>query len=204
MYRKWTPIILVALSIAVGLLIVFTTNQQYEYHGVVYQDPQPAPQISLSGSKGEFKLSDQQGKIVLLFFGYTSCPDICPSTLSDMKQVFNLLGDRADRAQVAFITVDPERDTVEKLSQYVSLFNPGFIGLSGTEDELAPIWDSYGVVREIDDTSGSQAGYLVNHTSRIYLVDPEGQLFITYGFGTPAEDISEDIDHILREYPERD
>ena len=201
MFQKWAPIVLVIVAVLIGVVIRLSPDQKIDYHGVVYEDPKIAPQIKLSSGDGEFNLADQKGKVVLLFFGYTSCPDICPSTLSDMKRVLNTLGEDADRVQVIFITVDPERDTNDKLGEYVSIFNPDFVGLSGSESELSPIWDSYGVIREIDDSSKSLAGYLVNHTSRLYLIDPLGRLFITYGFGTPIEDISDDIKNILNEYP---
>lgn len=199
MKQKWVPVALVVLSVLVGLVIKFSLNQEYEYHGVVYQDSQPAPPIDLASAKGDFLLSEQTGKVVLIFFGYASCPDICPSTLSDMKRVVASLNSYEEDVLVAFVTVDPDRDSIEKLGEYVALFNQDFIGLSGTEEALASIWNNYGVVREIDDSSESMAGYLVNHTSRIYLIDPHGRLYITYGFGTPPENISEDIQHILDE-----
>lgn len=194
-WQKAIPIILVVFSLGAGIYIRF--SRPYEYNGVVYQNPEPAPAIELTGTEGEFSLEAYEGKVVMLFFGYTSCPDICPSTMSDMKRVMDYLGDEADRVQVVFVTVDPERDTVEKLSAYVTLFNPSFIGLSGSEEELQPVWNGYGVFREIDDESDSMAGYLVNHTSRVYLVDPQGRLLITYGFGTAPEEITEDIAHVL-------
>jgi len=107
------------------------------------------------------------------------------------------LGEAADDVQVVFVTVDPQRDTFEKLNSYLSLFNPTFLGLSGTEEDLEPAWNGYGVFREIDTESETAAGYLVNHSSRLYLIDPSGDLALTYSFGTPPEDIAKDIKHIL-------
>ena len=196
--QKWIPVLLVVVAIAAGIVIRLLANQTYEYKGVLYENPQPAPAIVLPGTQGQFNLADQAGKIVLLYFGYTSCPDVCPSTLSDMKKALEDLGNQSSEVQVVFVTVDPDRDTLDKLGSYVTLFDPSFIGLSGTEDQLAPVWDSYGVYREIDTSSESMAGYLVNHTSRIYLIDLEGRLLLTYGFGVPPEDISEDIVHVLK------
>lgn len=194
-WQKWIPIILVVFSLGAGLYIRF--SRPHEYSGVVYQNPEPAPAIKLPGTQGEFNLEDHSGKVVMLFFGYTSCPDICPSTMSDMRRVMEYLGDEADQVEVVFVTVDPDRDTLEKLGSYVTLFNPSFVGLSGTEEQLQPVWNGYGVFREIDTSSDSMAGYLVNHTSRIYLVDPDGRLLITYGFGTAPGGIAEDILYIL-------
>ena len=189
---------LVILAVTIGLVINFSIDKDYEYHGVVYQDPKPAPSINLPGTSGDFDLADQTGKVVLLFFGYTSCPDVCPSTLSDMKQVVSSLGENASEVQVVFITVDPSRDSLEKLSEYVTLFNEDFIGLTGELADLEAIYGAYGVIREIDDSSESFAGYLVNHTSRLYLIDTETRLFMTYGFGSDPGSISADIAHILK------
>ena len=187
---------LLILGAGVGVLI--TKLQPYEYNGVVYENPKPAAPINLVGRGNEnFDLADYRGKVVVLFFGYTSCPDVCPSTMSDMKRVASILGENAEKIQVVFVTVDPERDTVEKLDSYISLFDPNFIGLSGTEDELEDVWSDYGVFREIDTTTQTATGYLVNHSSRLYVIDPEGKLVLTYSFGTLPEDIAEDLEHLL-------
>jgi protein SCO1/2 len=200
MYQKWAPIVLVVLSVLIGVVINFSIDQEYEFNGVLYQDPEPAPEINLAGTKGEFSLADQRGKVVLVFFGYTSCPDICPSTLSDLKRLVSTFDDDSSRIQVVFVTVDPKRDSPEKLKEYLPLFNQDFIGLTGDVEELSSVWNAYGVIREIDDSSNSVAGYLVNHTSRLYLIDPEGRLLLTYGFGTEPDAIAQDIAHILEVY----
>lgn len=198
---KTSTTLIIGAALLIGLIavgIAINAVGDHEYHGTVYAEPAVAPEIALAHGDGVFRLSEQRGKVVLLFFGYTSCPDICPATLSDMKQVFAGLGERADRLQVVFVTVDPERDTAEKLGAYMSLFNPEFMGLTGTEDELSPIWQAYGVFREIDNSSESMAGYLVNHSTRVYLIDQEGRLFMTYAFGTSADEITEDVRYILK------
>lgn len=191
-----TGISLAALIALLAVIIIFTGDYQYE--GVLIDPPLPAPPINLTASNGQqFQLEDYQGKVLLLFFGYTSCPDVCPSTLADMKQVMAALGDLSNQVQVVFITVDPQRDTVEKLGSYMSLFDPRFLGLTGDEASLGQAWSGYGVFREVDTESETAAGYLVNHTSRLYLISPEGQLALTYSFGTPPEDIAKDVKHIL-------
>ena len=187
-------LILIAVVAVAGILLI---DQEYTYKGVLYQDAQLAPDFEITSAEGEFRLSDQQGKLLLLFFGYTSCPDVCPASLADMKRVVAEIPGWKDQIEVVFITVDPERDTAGKLEKYVSLFNENFIGLTGTEEELAPVWNSYGVVREVDRETESMAGYLVNHTARIYLVDRAGRLLLTYGFGTPADEILADVEYLL-------
>ncbi|MEJ2511244.1 MAG: SCO family protein [Anaerolineales bacterium] len=188
----------VILVVAIGLGIFLGFLQEYAFNGVVYENPKPAPQIILNGSDdAQFNLKSLSDKIVLIFFGYTSCPDVCPSTLSDMKRVTKLLGDDADSVQVIFITVDPDRDTVEKLNSYLSLFDPKFLGLTGSVNDLEKVWDEYGVYREVDTSSKTAAGYLVNHSSRLYLIDQKGRLFLTYGYGTSPESIAEDIEYLI-------
>lgn len=185
--------------IATAILLVLVFAKPASFRGTSYNEPYPtAPQIELIKSNGEtFRLSDQKGKIVLLFFGYTSCPDVCPTTLAELKQVMDGLGNKAESVQVVFISVDPERDTPEKIQQYVEHFSKGFIGLSGSTDELQSIWSSYGIYREKVE-SDSALGYIVNHTARTYLVDTEGNLRLSYGFQTPVKDIVSDLKILLK------
>ena len=190
----------ISLGILVILVIVLIAfRQPYQYRGSVIEQTYPAPEIELTSADGNpFKLSDHKGKIVLMFFGYASCPDVCPTTLSDLKRVSTLLEEKSEEIEVVFITLDPERDTPEKTQAYASLFNPEFIGLSGEMDILEPIWQSYGVFREIDEETITEAGYLVSHSARIYLIDQDGNLRITYTYGTPPEDIARYIQHLLK------
>jgi len=183
---------------AAALTLVFT--KPASFHGTSYGEPYPiAPQVELTKLNGDtFRLSDQQGKIVLLFFGYTSCPDVCPTTLAELKQVIDKLGDKSNLIQVTFISVDPERDTAEKIQKYVEHFNPGFIGLSGSTERLTPIWDAYGVIHERVE-SDSAFGYIINHTARIYLIDTQGNLRLSYGFQTPVDDIVSDLKILLNQ-----
>jgi protein SCO1/2 len=194
----WVGIIsLVVIATAVLLYLVFA--KPLGFKGTSYSEPYPtAPKIELIKSNGEvFRLSDQKGKIVLLFFGYTSCPDVCPTTLAELKLVMDDLGDKAESVQVIFVSVDPVRDTPEKIQKYVEHFNPGFVGLSGTTDGLKSIWADYGIFREVVQ-SDSALGYIVNHTARTYLIDADGNLRLSYGFQTPVEDIVSDLNTLLK------
>ena len=107
------------------------------------------------------------------------------------------LGNKAESVQVVFVSVDPERDTPEKIQKYVEHFNPAFVGLSGSVDELQTIWTNYGVFREKVE-SDSALGYIVNHTARTYLIDTDGNLRLSYGFQTPVEDIVSDLNTLLK------
>lgn len=185
--------------IALAAAVTFFLSQPAAFRGTAYAEPYPpAQEIELTRANGEFfRLSEQRGKIVLLFFGYTSCPDVCPTTLAEMKQVVDRLGENRDAVRVVFITVDPERDTSAKMQEYANHFNPDFVGLSGSFAQLEPIWNAYGIFREIVPAVNS-ASYSVNHTARVMLLDMEGNLRLAYGFQTPADDIVHDIRLLLK------
>ncbi len=166
----------------------------------MYAEPFPtAPDFSLTDADGSIqRLSDYRGRIILLFFGYMYCPDVCPATLAELKLAVEQLKGDADQVQVIFISVDPQRDTSEAVQGYVERFNPSFLGLSGAQDELEPVWDGYGVFREVVDGT-SPTNYIINHTARVTLIDQEGNMRLTYGFQTPPDDIAHDIRILLRE-----
>jgi protein SCO1 len=178
---------------------VYVFGQPTGFRGTTYAEPYPpAPEIALTRANGEeLRLSDLRGKLVALFFGYTSCPDICPTTMAELNQAMEQLGDRAGDVQVVFVTVDPERDTPERVQEYVNHFNPDFIGLSGSEPELATVWNGYGVYREIVE-GASAAGYLVNHTARVTIIDRQGNLRVSFPFDAPVEDVVHDLKLLLK------
>lgn len=186
------------LLIGVVAIVTFAFQKTDSFRGTLYDPAQPAPEIALTRADGQdFRLSDQKGKVVYLFFGYTSCPDVCPTTLAEMRQVREAVGDKADQVEVVFVTVDPDRDTPEKVQKYASVFNPNFIGLSGSMDELQQIWDAYGVYRKIE-ASTDPNDYPVTHSSRLYLVDQGGNLRLSYAFGTPPDDVARDLKTLLQ------
>jgi len=190
--------LLVVGIVAVGVILF---GKPENFRGTTYVEPYPtASEFVLTRDDGtSFQLSEQRGDIVLLFFGYTSCPDVCPTTLAELNQALERLNDTdANRVQVVFITVDPERDTPERAQEYVDHFNTSFTGLSGAEDELSKVWDDYGVFREIVEGE-SAAGYLVNHTARVTLIDGDGNLRVSFGFDMPVDDIVHDLKLILKE-----
>ena len=184
--------------VAVGVILF---GKPESFRGTAYIEPYPsASEFTLTRDDGtNFQLSEKRGDIVLLFFGYTSCPDVCPTTLAELNQALEELNDEdAARVQVVFVTVDPGRDTPERVQAYVNHFNTSFIGLSGTEGELTKVWDDYGVFREIVNGE-SAAGYTVNHTARVTLIDGEGNIRISFGFDLPVDDIVHDLKLILKE-----
>ncbi len=174
-------------------------TRQPAFRGALLDPVQPAPPLELQTStKQPFDLQDYRGQVVLIFFGYTSCPDVCPTTLAEMRLLKQNLGAAGQDLQVVFVTVDPQRDTPERLTTYVKRFDPSFLALTGDEAALQAVWEAYGVFREIQEVD-SAAGYLVAHTARVYAVDKAGNLRLTFAFGTSADDIQHDVEILLRE-----
>jgi protein SCO1/2 len=174
-------------------------NRNYQYNGVVIDPPAPAADFTLTDQHGQpFRLSDQRGKAAIIFFGYTNCPDVCPITLSEFKRIKAMLGDNADQVAFIYITVDPERDTVARLAEYLPNFDPQFIGLTGDLPALEQVWKAYGVYQQKQD-AGSAAGYLVDHSTRTYLIDPDGAWRINFPYGMEPEKIVRDIRQVLKE-----
>ncbi len=185
-------------TIVLLALLLLACGQQATFKGTELQDPPPAPDFTLTDQYGRpFRLSDQKGRVVLLFFGYTNCPDVCPTTLSVWQQVETQLGKDAEKVRFVLITADPERDTPDRLREHLARFSPNFIGLTGTPQELAPVYEAYHAYVEKDAEGETAAGYLVNHTAATFVVDPQGRWRLTIPFGTPAEDVVHDVRLLL-------
>lgn len=196
--RIWLSILGVVLvgGLILGALIAF---KPYAFHGAVLQSPKPAQDFTLPNHYGqETSLSDYRGKVVLLYFGYAACPDVCPATLAEIRRANDILKEkgRDDEMQFLMITVDPERDTAEVMAEYLAHFDPSFLGLIGKEEEVAQIATQYGIFYQKQESS-SAMGYLVDHTATVMLVDPNGYSRLIFPYGARGEDIAEDIIYVL-------
>jgi protein SCO1 len=164
----------------------------------VFTPPRPAPDFSLRGSNGrELRMQDLRGKLVLLAFGYAHCTAVCPLTLSVLADARKRLGDRAADVQVVYVTVDPERDDVEHIRQFVGRFDPSNIGATGTAAELAAVRRDYGI--SLSEKLPTGDGYALDHSSFIYLIDKQGRLRALMPFGHSAEDFAHDLRILERE-----
>lgn len=186
----------------IGLLLillgVWFVLRPYTYRGTSIEPPLPMADFQLTDQHGaDFRLSDLKGKLVLVFFGYTYCPDVCPITLATFRQVRANLTQQADKVRFVFITVDPQRDSPEVLAKHLQNFDAQFIGLTGEEEELAKVWKQFGAYREIRQVEGSQ-NYLVDHTARIYVLDADQNLILTYPYDIGARILLEDMRHLLK------
>jgi protein SCO1/2 len=196
---KWPVIggLALVLGLLVGWVLINLIGTPYTYHGTLIQSPDRDRNFTLTGAGGEgISLYDFRGKAVLLYFGYTFCPDVCPATMVELAQANQLLGDDAGQVQVIMISIDPDRDTPEKLAEYVTHFDPSFLGITGSEDEVAAVATQYGIFYEKHEGTVA-TGYLIDHTASVVVIDPDGYLRLVYPFGTPAEDIAEDLKHLV-------
>jgi len=156
---------------------------------------------------GPFELTDHTGKRVtekdyggrymLVYFGYTFCPDVCPGELQVISAALDMLGDKVKRIQPIFISVDPDRDTVDVMKEYVSNFHPGFVGLTGSKSEIAAAAKAYRVYYRKGEAGSGKDDYLVDHSSIIYLMGPDGKFVRHFNFGTKPEEISKAIAEIV-------
>ncbi len=168
------------------------------FHGVLMQSPQPVTDFTLTAHTGEeVHLKDFRGQVVLLYFGYTFCPDACPATMNELKTMREALGERADRVQVLMVSVDPERDTPEALAAYLGHFDDSFLGLTGSEEQILAAATPLGVYYSKNEGSAA-TGYLVDHTTSLVAVDQDGYLRLIYSHGTAGEDIAEDMRYLTR------
>jgi len=147
---------------------------------------------------GHRSLEDFRGKVVVLFFGYVHCPDVCPTTLGELANVMKQLGPEADRVQVLFVTLDPQRDTPEILAGYATAFDPRFLGLYGNADETQRVAREFKVYYE--KRPGSQPGdYSIDHSAQSYVIDTLGRLRLFVRQGRITTDLADDIRTLLRE-----
>ena len=164
-----------------------------------FEPPREAPSFSLDGSNGKkLSLRDHLGKVVILEFGYTFCEDVCPVTLARLTEVYKKLGSAASGVQLIYVTVDPKRDSAERLREHLTAFNPGFLGATGPANELTAVQKAYGVIARQVVSRNQALEYAVDHSSSLYLIDRQGKLRALVPFGTHAEDIAHDLELLLR------
>lgn len=179
-------------------LLLAACQSKPTYYGTLWPSPQAAADFTLTSVNGPVSLTDFSDKVVLLYFGYTFCPDVCPATLTELRQVLHEMGKDADQIQVIMITVDPERDTPAQLADYVTHFDPSFIGLSGTEAEIAAVAAQYGVFFERHEGTAA-TGYLVDHTARVFVIDRQQQYWLSFPFEMPPDEMKSDLETVLKQ-----
>jgi len=191
MNKKYAWIALLCLALLV-LAIFFLTRQgktSQEFFGSRIVPPVPAADFILVNQDDQsVKLTDLRGKYLLLFFGFTSCTNECPATMAILREVRTGLADKTDLTRIVFISTDPTRDTPAAVKEFVNHFDPTAVGLTGSPSQLEPVWKDYGVVV----LDGGET-----HSTRVYLVDPEGKLRLTYPSASDPNEIIHDIELLI-------
>ncbi len=178
-------------------IAIFQLTMPPTLRGTVIEPPKPMPDFTLQSVNGPVSLSDFRGKIVVLYFGYTSCPDVCPTTLANLRRALNDLGEQADEVQLVFVAVDWQKDTPERVASYLGAFHPDFVGLSGTQAQIDAVTKDFGIFYQINppDENGY---YTVDHTATALVLDRNGGLMLTWPYGLTANDLLDDLKVLVR------
>lgn len=195
--RRWLIWGLVAL--VAGWLVALLGQQwlnRHTYQGILLQADEPVADFVLDSTRGEpLQLSDLRGQYVLLFFGYTSCPDICPLTMVELAQTKRLLGAQAAEVQVVLVTVDPANDTIDRMTEYLALFDESFLGMTGSPEALGAVASQFGIyfAESQQSTTGG-----IDHTSSVAVIDPAGYLRLIFAPSMPSSVMAADLQALMR------
>ena len=191
--HKTQAVIGLAVALVVAIAIVLTAcggssstaPTPTPLPGTVLDPPKEVADFTLTDQTGApFTLSSLRGQAVVVYFGYTNCPDVCPTTLADYKRLKADLGTDADQVRFVFVSVDGQRDTPQRLNDYMNAFDPTFIGLTGDDATLRTITRDFGVFYQRVTSDKTSEDYLVDHTASSFILDREGRLAIVFSYGT--------------------
>ncbi len=189
---------MLGLFLAISLLGTIALAQEGQNTVLETEQAPPGGDFTLQSKDGPVSLQNFRGKVVFLFFGYTKCPDICPTSLAFITEILNSLSDEElTKVKSIVISVDPKRDTPEDLAEYVEYFHPNFIGVTGSEKEIAEVSKLYGTQYYEVELEGSAFGYAVNHSAAVYLVQPDGGLRFIFPHATPPSVMLEAVRYLL-------
>jgi len=179
--------------------LILSGCQDPSFNGVALDPPERAQVLRLVDSAGApFDLGQERGKVVLVFFGYTHCPDICPTTLVDWRRAADLLGPKAEDVRFVFVSVDPERDTPALTQRYAARFSPRFLGLTGTRPQVDALLATWKLASFRDGVPGDTSMvYTVSHPSQVFVVDRDGQLRLMHRAGLTPAQVAADITELL-------
>jgi protein SCO1/2 len=188
MQRKYIWFVITALVLLAGYGLV---NRRPVYRSVVISPAVAAPDFSIADHNGSpFQMSAMRGKVVLLYFGFTNCPDECPLTMAHLKQAFQIIGSASQDVKVVMVSTDPGRDTPQALKNFLGNFSPTFIGIPGTPAQLSPIWQDY----QVEVLDGGET-----HSSYTYVVDRKGVERLAFKPDTSPSDMASDLKMLLDE-----
>ena len=188
---------IVLLFLILICLVSCQNSNQQTFVGTDISSVRMDTAFSLKDFNGRIRtLEDFKGKVVVLFFGFTHCPDICPTTLTDLKKTMVLLKDKASAVQVIFITLDPVGDTEDVLKKFIPTFNSSFLGLTGTENDIDKVANQLKIFnKKVND--GSKAGYTIDHSAGLYVIDKKGSIKLHISNGQKPEDLASDLAKLI-------
>jgi protein SCO1/2 len=188
---------IVLLFLILICLVSCQNSNQQTFVGTDISSVRMDTTFSLKDFNGRIRtLEDFKGKVVVLFLGFTHCPDICPTTLTDLKKTMVLLKDKASAVQVIFITLDPVRDTEDVLKKFIPTFNSSFLGLTGTESDVDKVANQLKIFnKKVND--GSKAGYTIDHSAGLYVIDKKGSIKLHISNGQKPEDLASDLAKLI-------
>ena len=188
MMKKILPLFIILLLAA--CVYVFFFWQPDTDSPLTVSSQSEGGEFTLQSLSGPVSLKDYRGKVTLLYFGYTMCPDVCPTNLSMMSNALMQLSDKElSQVQPIFISVDPKRDTMERLAEYTHYFHPSIVGASDTPEVIKELADRYGVAYQIVIQDASATNYVVDHSSETYVIDPQGKLVERLSHAAPPAEI---------------
>ncbi len=190
--RFYLPAALVILGFATYFWL-----KPHAFYGNAVEPPLQAPNFTLTSDQGSKSLQDFHSRLVMLYFGYTYCPDVCPATMANVKRALELMGEKAQNVSMVMISVDPQRDTPQRLAAYVHNFNTAFTGLTGSKEQIDQVTNQFGIYYKERD--GSSAGsYFVDHTAALLILDQAKRIVLQIPFGNSPEQIADDLSYLLR------
>jgi protein SCO1/2 len=195
---KMNMLIKLLTSLALVLSLGACNEQKMSFHGVDITGADYAKNLNLTDQNGHARtLKDFAGKVVVVFFGYTQCPDVCPTTMQELTEVKRLLGPDGDKLQAVFVTVDPERDTTELLKAYVENFDPSFVALRPTAEQLPAVAKDFKIYYKRVEGK-TPTSYTMDHSAGSYTFDTQGRIRLFNRYGSGAKVLAEDFKWLLK------
>ena len=187
-----------AVALVAGVLVARSVSSPPpELAGTLIDPPMAAEGFTLASADGPVSLSDFRGRTVVLFFGYTHCPDVCPLTLARLARAMEVLGEEAaEEVQVVMVSVDPERDTPERVGEYAARFHPSFVGLTGSREEVERVATDFGIYAGAGEET-AEGEYLVNHSATVTVLGPGGRVRMLWPYDVPGEALASDLRYLL-------
>ena len=198
---SFTNVFFVCILLLFSQLFV-ACGSAHEFNGIVYNPPIVAPELQGLDQKGEpFSMDKVKGKVTLLFFGYTNCPDVCPLTMGQITTIYRQLSADSNELSVIFASTDPERDTPQVLAQYIDLFDSSFWGVQIPQTALAEVMSAYSGLAQKDELPEGKTAeqYTITHSNWIYAIDRDGNLRLIFSSQLQTQQIADDVKYLLSE-----